>query len=125
MARAAIESGVAAREILGPIKLGLVGLMLAGILATLAGFEIWAFSHLVAEPGYAAPRVVVALVLGMAGSVAWAGFVGAIVPIVCRLSRRIDPAIASGPFVTITCDVSASIIFLSIILLVIGSSSPW
>lgn len=100
----------------------LVGLVVAFILAALAAGEIYFFAYLTGEPGYAAPRVVLALVLAMAASVAWAGLIGAVVPVACRLSRRIDPAIASGPFVTITCDVSASIIFLLIIYSLVGEA---
>lgn len=102
----------------------LVGVVVAFILAALAVAEIYAFSLIAGEPGYAAPRVIVALILGMVASIAWAGFVGAVIPVACRLSRRIDPALASGPFVTITCDISASIIFLLIIARVVGTEWP-
>jgi magnesium transporter len=102
----------------------LVGALVAVILATLAGLEIYAFGLLIGEAGFGAPRVILALVLGMAASVAWAGLVGAVIPIACRLSRAIDPALASGPFVTITCDISASLIFLLIISLVVGGEWP-
>ena len=54
---------------------------------------------------------------GLAASISWAALVGAAVPVLCRLSGRIDPAIASGPFVTMLCDLSASAIFLTLVLL--------
>ena len=52
------------------------------------------------------------LVAAMVVFLAWAGFVGGMVPVACHLTKMIDPAVASGPFVTITCDISASVIFL-------------
>jgi magnesium transporter len=53
--------------------------------------------------------------LGLAVSVAWAALLGAMVPLLCKLSRVVDPAIASGPFVTMVCDISASLIFLFLV----------
>ncbi len=53
---------------------------------------------------------------GLFASVVWAALVGVLVPNVCRLSKVIDPAIASGPFVTSTIDISASLIFLAFVL---------
>jgi magnesium transporter len=48
---------------------------------------------------------------GLCASVTWAALIGALVPVACRVTKVIDPAIASGPFVTIMVDVSASLIF--------------
>jgi len=49
--------------------------------------------------------------LGLCLSIAWSAFLGAIVPLLCRASGVIDPAIASGPFVTMICDVTATFIY--------------
>ena len=46
-----------------------------------------------------------------------AALTGAMVPLLCRLTGKIDPAIASGPFVTMLCDLSASVIFLALVYL--------
>jgi magnesium transporter len=53
--------------------------------------------------------------LGLCASVTWAALLGALVPLLCKLSRFVDPAIASGPFVTMACDISASLIFLFLV----------
>jgi magnesium transporter len=53
--------------------------------------------------------------LGLAVSIAWAALLGAMIPLLCKLSGFVDPAIASGPFVTMICDLSASLIFLFLV----------
>lgn len=98
--------------------------VIALLLALLAAGEIWVYGHLTGVEAYLSPRVIIALFTAMTVSVAWAGLIGALVPTLCHLSRRIDPAIASGPFVTITCDISASLIFLLIIMALIGGDWP-
>jgi Mg/Co/Ni transporter MgtE len=37
------------------------------------------------------------------------------IPVLCKASGILDPAIASGPFVTMVCDLSASLIFLFLV----------
>lgn len=69
------------------------------------------------------PRVIPLVCLALCASVVWGSLVGGLVPVICRLSRVIDPAIASGPFVTMSCDISASFIFLLLVYLVLGTGS--
>jgi magnesium transporter len=61
------------------------------------------------------PRLGWSVGLGLCLSIAWSAFLGAIVPLLCRASGVIDPAIASGPFVTMTCDITATIIYFSLV----------
>ena len=69
----------------------------------------------------AAPmQVATAILIGMAISVTFAAFLGALIPVACRISGRIDPAIASGPFVTALVDVSASLIFFACVLTIVS-----
>lgn len=96
------------------ILLGLlVALCLTGLLELISGIDG-------GEPQAPLPssfRWVPALALGV--SVAFAAFLGGIVPVLCKLTRRIDPAIASGPFVTMLCDLSVSVIFLTLVFLLL------
>jgi magnesium transporter len=94
----------------------LIAVLIALILALAVGvaFSVYV-EHFAGDwpSGTAEPqRALYALGCAMLASLAWAGLVGGLVPVICQLSRVIDPAIASGPFVTITCDISASAIFL-------------
>ena len=57
--------------------------------------------------------------MALCGSILVAAVIGASVPILCRLTGKIDPAIASGPFVTMLCDVSASFLFLLLVYLLV------
>ncbi len=98
-----------------------VACLIAMILAVCSGVSMYFFGFFVDEPGYKAGQVILTLVVAMSVSVTWAGLIGGLVPVVCHISRKIDPAIASGPFVTITCDISASFIFLLIIYFMIDS----
>jgi magnesium transporter len=52
-------------------------------------------------------------------SVVFVAFLGGIIPILCVYTKRIDPAIASGPFVTMLCDLSVALIFLSLVWLLL------
>ena len=99
----------------------LVAAVVPIILAPTAGLILYLFGLLIPElETYADPTIILAMMLGMVASVAWAGLIGALVPILCSLSRIIDPAIASGPFVTVTCDISSSLIFLVIVYLLLA-----
>lgn len=102
-----------------------VSILIAVTLAAGAAAIFWIYSELGerslgAGHPYGTGPALLALSAAMLASLAWAGLVGGIVPVICRLTGRIDPAIASGPFVTITCDISASCIFLLFIWLIIG-----
>ncbi|MBN1441651.1 MAG: magnesium transporter [Planctomycetes bacterium] len=89
--------------------------IIAVILALLAGIEMYLFGWVTGEAGYRSSPVLGSLMLAVVASVTWAGLIGAAIPLVCHLSGKIDPAIASGPFVTVTCDISSSLIFFLII----------
>ncbi|MCZ6795504.1 MAG: magnesium transporter [Planctomycetota bacterium] len=97
----------------------LVAALIPLILAPLAGVALYFFGQATGRDEYCQPRIILAMALGMTASVIWAGLIGALVPIFCQLSRVIDPAIASGPFVTVTCDISSSLIFLVIVVLLV------
>ncbi len=88
----------------------LIGCMIGCIMATFVGLvlAVFPFDDNFGDIGVNEILVVAA---GLCASVTWAGVIGALVPVGCRLTNKIDPAIASGPFVTITVDVSASFIF--------------
>ncbi len=61
-----------------------------------------------------ARELIPAFAIGLCVSMVFAALVGAVVPVLCRMTK-IDPAIASGPFVTMLCDLSAAFIFLQVI----------
>ncbi len=89
-----------------------VGIVLAGAAAT--AVLLLPMSSLAV--GANSSRMFLSVALGLLCSILWASFVGAMVPVLCRMSGRIDPAIASGPFVTMLCDLSASFIFLWLVI---------
>ena len=103
----------------------LVAILIPLILAPAAGLTLYVIGHMAGGHMeiYCRPLVIRSLMLGMLASVAWAGLIGAVVPIFCILSKIIDPAIASGPFVTVTCDISSSLIFLLIVYLSLSLGS--
>jgi magnesium transporter len=93
----------------------LSGLLIGAILAVVVALIFWWI-----EGVHHDPRVTLIVGLSLYVSVAWAALIGALVPVFCKFSRIIDPAIASGPFVTMTCDISASAIFLVLITVLLG-----
>ena len=92
----------------------LVGLCLAAILAVAVYLAIW----LIESSSGATPIVhglPVIASIALIGSVVIAAFMGVTIPWLCRLTGRIDPAIASGPFVTMLCDVVAGFLYLLLV----------
>jgi len=104
-----------------------VGLSLALILSLLLGLALSFFFYAPEiEPDATAglrfdTQTILVCAGGLFVSVLWAAMVGVLVPNVCRLTRVIDPAIASGPFVTSTVDISASVIFLAFVVFFLAS----
>ena len=96
-----------------------VGLLLALILSTLLALVLTTFK--MSSYGY---DMILVCAGGLCVSIVWAAVIGSSVPALCRISKVIDPAIASGPFVTISVDISASIIFLLFVYLFLGSWTP-
>jgi len=98
-----IGSGRLLRAVIQEVAVGgLIALIMAAIvLAVLSSFALGTYGH----------GVILVVAGGLCASVTWAALIGAIVPVACRVSKIVDPAIASGPFVTIMVDVSASLIF--------------
>ena len=92
----------------------LIGILIGLVIAVLVGLVLSFFFG----QKYDSDTVLV-VVCGLFASIAWAAVIGALVPVVCR-RVGIDPAIASGPFVTITVDISASFIFLLFVLLMLS-----
>lgn len=57
--------------------------------------------------------------LSLVGSVVFSALLGGLIPLACRFTGVIDPAIASGPFVTMLCDLSGSFIFFLLLVLIL------
>ena len=88
----------------------LIGILIGLVIAVLVGLVLSLFFGQRYDPD-----IILVVVCGLFASIAWAAVIGALVPVICR-RVGIDPAIASGPFVTITVDISASFIFLLFVL---------
>ena len=88
----------------------LIGFLLAIVLSIAVAVVLWLWND--QRAGNHAAEIAVSVACGLFAAILWAALIGSVVPIACRLSGRIDPAIASGPFVTMLCDVSAAFIFL-------------
>jgi magnesium transporter len=88
----------------------LIGILIGLVIAVLVGLVLSFFFGARYQPD-----IIMVVVCGLFASIAWAAAIGALVPVICR-RLGIDPAIASGPFVTITVDISASFIFLLFVL---------
>ncbi len=107
------------REMLGREILtgGLMGLICGALLG------LWALLMVKLGPTGSGPAALsVALVVGIAlfAAMTFAALFGAFVPtLLARL--RVDPAVASGPFVTITNDIAALLIYYGITVLLIYS----
>lgn len=89
----------------------LVGLVLGGVYGTLIG--------LVAELQYSIFMLTVAVSLAMVCSMTIAAFMGSLVPL--TLARlKIDPAVATGPFVTTSTDVITAYLYFTIATRLLG-----
>ena len=92
----------------------------------ICGTIVGAWAHLVVQLAgtpAATPPLKLALVVGLAlfAAMTFAASFGAFVPTVLQ-RLRIDPAVASGPFVSITNDIAALLIYYGVtILLIIGT----
>jgi len=95
----------------------MIGLLIGLVIAVLVGLVLSVFF------GRYPPGTIAVVVCGLFASIVWAAVIGALVPVCCR-RLGIDPAIASGPFVTITVDISASFIFLLFVLLMLTGEPP-
>ena len=95
----------------------LIGLVVGLVIAVLVGLILSVFFQTMYES-----NTIAVVVCGLFVSIAWAAAIGALVPVFCR-RVGIDPAIASGPFVTITVDISASFIFLLFVLLMLSGQA--
>ena len=60
--------------------------------------------------GASAPGLGAAVGIAVTAAIAWAAFLGGLVPIVCR-RMGIDPAIVAGPFLIALSDLSGSVIY--------------
>jgi magnesium transporter len=99
-----------------------IGILIGLVIAGLVGLVLWLFFRDTYTMGGSALPVITVVVCGLFASIAWAATIGALVPVVCR-RVGIDPAIASGPFVTITVDISASFIFLFFVLYMVSKAA--
>ena len=92
----------------------LIGVLLGLVLSLIVGVVVFFLNHDSPAP----TNIAFAVFVGLAISVTCAAFLGALIPVACRLSGKIDPAIASGPFVTALVAVSASLIFFTCVLVI-------
>lgn len=79
------------------------------IIGLLCGLTTWLVAGAIEAGG--PPNLGVAVGLAVAAAVAWAAFLGGLVPIACR-RLGIDPAIVAGPFLIALSDVSGSAIYI-------------
>lgn len=111
MVRGLATGDISSRRAFRPIwRETLVGLLLGAVLAAFVSVVLRVSGNEQYSWG-----ICQVISLGLFASVLWAAFVGALVPLICKASRFVDPAIASGPFVTMACDLSASLIFLTLV----------
>jgi len=109
---------IISRLLLREITAGAVmGLICGGLIGLWARFFVGSLSAentLVTSPGHLAAVVGIALFSAMT----FAAVFGAAVPMILH-KVRIDPAVASGPFVTITNDIAALLIYFGVTLLLL------
>jgi len=100
--------GIVAREIQVGLSLGLVCGITSGLLVT--GMLSWLGTG---HPDLAPARLGVTVGTAMAVSMGFASAYGSMVPVILH-RLKIDPAVASGPFVTTSNDLSAALIYLGV-----------
>jgi magnesium transporter len=93
----------------------LVGAIMGSICGVCIG--IWALLLLMRtpDPSFSAMRLASIVAVALFAAMSFAAVFGAMVPILLN-KVRIDPAVASGPFVTITNDVAALLIYFAVTL---------
>ena len=106
---------IVSREIRVGVTLGFI----CGTATTLIVYVVLGLTH--ADTG-TIPAFTLAFIVGaaMCNAMAFASAYGAIVPIVLH-RFRVDPAVASGPFITTSNDLSATLIYFLTCLLMLGS----
>lgn len=101
-------------------------IMVGAIMGCVCGMiiGIWAHFIIAATPGYdpilSAKHLAAVVALALFAAMTFAAVFGALVPVVLN-KMRIDPAVASGPFVTITNDISALLIYFAVTILFLHS----
>ncbi len=98
-----------------------VGLTLGITCGTIAGAAVWSILLVAGPAHFSLPpgRLALAVGLAMANAMSFATCFGAIVPILLH-RLRVDPALASGPFITTSNDLSATLIYFGTCLVVLG-----
>lgn len=91
----------------------LVGVIMGTICAVGIGSWAWFMTTKTPAIGYSALRIASVVALAMLSAMSFAAIFGALVPLILN-KMRIDPAVASGPFVTITNDLTALLIYFGI-----------
>jgi magnesium transporter len=109
--------GIAGREIRVGICLGL-------ICGAMTGAIVWAIMTYITPAAASLPPLRLALTVGgaMCNAMAFASIFGSVVPVILH-RFRIDPALASGPFITTSNDLSASLIYFLTCAVVLGVGS--
>ena len=95
-------------------------LTVAGIVAVVCALAIMAFVYAVSVLGFGPPPAVlsVARLVGVVGAAMFAGILvavllGTLMPMLCHRAG-VDPALASGPFITTLIDISTQVIYLGL-----------
>ena len=97
-----------------------VGLCLGLVCGLLTGATVWAaMSWLVSRPSLPPLRLGLTVGLAMTNAMVFASSFGALVPIVLHRAG-IDPAVASGPFISTSNDLSATLIYFATCALIVG-----
>lgn len=96
-----------------------IAIVIGLTLAIIVHFGIQALGHLGVRSAQTLEVLKAIPATALFVSVVFVAFLGGVIPIICVYTKRIDPAIASGPFVTMLCDLSVAFIFLSLVLLLL------
>jgi magnesium transporter len=98
-----------------------VGLCLGLICGLLAGSTVWAGMAWLGSSAQSLPplRLAITVALAMANAMVFASSFGSIVPILLHRAG-IDPALASGPFISTSNDLSATLIYFGTCAVVLG-----
>ena len=98
-------------------KLLLREIIVGAIMGSICGLFIggWAliWVHYSPDPAFSAIRLASVVGLALFSAMSFAAVFGALVPVILN-KARIDPAVASGPFVTITNDLAALLIYFGV-----------
>ena len=104
------------------IRVTLREIATGALMGIISGLLIGIWAHLLSDATSAAVALQFAAVVGLAlfAAMTFAAVFGAVVPVALH-GMKIDPAVASGPFITSANDVAASLIYFGITILLVRS----